>query len=65
MAIIATIFGVMKFFVSVDFAQIAWALVLITNLFIGLCMLIPGEQPEKFLQGIVNWLQKHSRKPKE
>lgn len=31
---------------------------------IGLCMLIPGEQPEKFLQGIVDFIAKFSRKPK-
>lgn len=29
---------------------------------IALCLLIPGEQPEKFLQGIVNFLAKFSKK---
>lgn len=30
---------------------------------IGVCLLIPGEQPEKALQGIVDFLSKFSRKP--
>lgn len=29
---------------------------------IALCMMIPGEQPEKFLQGIVDFLSKLSKK---
>lgn len=29
---------------------------------IGLCMLIPGEQPEKALQKAVDFLSKYSRK---
>lgn len=29
---------------------------------IALCLLIPGEQPEKFLQGVVDFLGKFSRK---
>lgn len=32
---------------------------------IGICLLIPGDQPEKALQGIVDFLSKFSRKPKE
>ena len=32
---------------------------------IGICLLIPGEQPEKALQGIVDFLSKFSRKPLE
>jgi hypothetical protein len=31
---------------------------------IALCMMIPGEQPEKFLQGVVDFIAKFSRKPK-
>jgi hypothetical protein len=30
---------------------------------IAVCMIIPGEQPEKALQGIVEFLAKFSRKP--
>lgn len=29
---------------------------------IGVCMLIPGEQPEKALQAIVDMIEKFSRK---
>jgi len=29
---------------------------------ITICMLIPGEQPEKFLQGVVDFLAKFSKK---
>ena len=29
---------------------------------IGICLLIPGEQPEKFLQGVLDFLAKFSRK---
>jgi len=31
---------------------------------IAICMLIPGDQPEKFLQGIVDFISKFSSKPK-
>lgn len=30
---------------------------------IGICMLIPGEQPEKALQGVVDFIAKFSKKP--
>ena len=29
---------------------------------IGVCLMIPGEQPEKFLQGVVDFLKKISAK---
>lgn len=32
---------------------------------IALCLLIPGEQPEKFLQSVVDVLSKISKKPAE
>jgi hypothetical protein len=32
---------------------------------IAVCLLIPGEQPEKALQAIVDFLKKFSRKPLE
>lgn len=38
------------------------ALVLILNGIIGICMLIPGEQPEKFLQGVVDFIGNFSKK---
>jgi hypothetical protein len=30
---------------------------------IGICLLIPGDQPEKALQAIVDFLKKFSKKP--
>lgn len=65
MEIVMGIFTAMKFFVSVDFLSIIGAIVLITNFLIGVAMLIPGEQPDKFLQGVVDFLAKYSKKPKE
>lgn len=38
------------------------ALVGILSGIIAICMLIPGEQPEKALQGIVDFLSKFSKK---
>lgn len=29
---------------------------------IAVCLMIPGEQPEKFLQGVVDFLGKYSKK---
>lgn len=29
---------------------------------IAICVMIPGEQPEKFLQGVVDFIAKFSRK---
>lgn len=37
-------------------------LALLTSL-IGVALIIPGDQPEKFLQGIVDFLTKFSSKP--
>lgn len=31
---------------------------------IAICMLIPGDQPEKFLQALVDFISKFSKKPK-
>lgn len=38
------------------------AVVSVLSALIALFMLIPGEQPEKFLQGVVDWVSKYSRK---
>lgn len=38
------------------------AVVMILNSLIAVCLLIPGEQPEKALQKVVDWLSKYSRK---
>lgn len=32
---------------------------------IALCMMIPGDQPEKFLKEVVDFLSRFSAKPKE
>lgn len=54
---------------------IAWAsasgpnliasVVAVLSALIALFLLIPGEQPEKLLQGIVDFLKKFSSKPEE
>lgn len=41
------------------------ALVAILTGVIGIAMLIPGEQPEKALKGVVAFLEKFSAKPKK
>lgn len=41
------------------------ALVGVLSALIALFMLIPGEQPEKAMKGIVDFLAKFSRKPLE
>lgn len=41
------------------------ALVSVLTAVIAVCLLIPGEQPEKFLQGVVDFLSKFSVKKAE
>ena len=41
------------------------AVVAILSGIIGIALLIPGEQPEKALQGVVDFLSKFSKKKKE
>ena len=41
------------------------ALVAVLMALIALFAMIPGEQPEKFLQAVVDFLSKFSAKPKE
>lgn len=41
------------------------AIVGLLSAVIAVCLLIPGEQPEKALQAIVDFLKKFSRKPLE
>lgn len=43
--------------------EILSALSAVLSAIIALCMLIPGDQPEKALQGIVDFIAKFSRKP--
>jgi hypothetical protein len=42
--------------------DVVGALVLLCNAIIAIAVLIPGDQPEKFLQGAVDLLSKISRK---
>jgi hypothetical protein len=43
--------------------EIISAIVGVLSGIIGICLLIPGDQPEKALQGIVDFLSKFSKKP--
>mgnify|MGYP001195789060 CR=1 FL=1 len=42
--------------------QFVSALVAVLSALIALSLMIPGDQPEKFLQGIVDFLSKFSKK---
>lgn len=42
--------------------QFVTAIVSVLSAVIALALLVPGEQPEKFLQGIVAFLSKFSKK---
>lgn len=48
--------------VSVYGPQLAAALVGVCTALIGLFLLVPGEQPEKSLQKVVDFISKFSRK---
>lgn len=45
--------------------EIVSAIVALLTGVIAVALLIPGEQPEKALQSVVNFLAKFSKKPKE
>lgn len=45
--------------------EIVGAITTLLSGLIAISLLIPGEQPEKFLQSIVDWLSKISRKNSE
>lgn len=59
--------GVVKFFsyVAANWDGILGAVTALISAVIGISLLIPGEQPEKFLQSIVDFLAKFSKKPKQ
>jgi hypothetical protein len=42
--------------------QFVSAVIAVLSAVIALCLMIPGDQPEKFLQGIVDFLAKFSKK---
>ena len=47
----------------VNYQAVITALVAVISALIALFILIPGEQPEKFLQSCIEFLGKWSRKP--
>lgn len=56
-----TVSSIVKFVVE-HYQEVITAIVGIFTGIIGICMLIPGEQPEKALQGIVDFIKKFSAK---
>jgi hypothetical protein len=52
-------------FVMQNGPQIVSAVIAVLTALIAIAMLIPGDQPEKQLQAIVDFLAKFSAKPKE
>jgi hypothetical protein len=50
-------------FLTANWMQVAGALTAIVTGAIAIALLIPGEQPEKFLQKVLDFITKFSRKP--
>ena len=57
-----TVIDIFNFLVTNGPALISGIVGVLTAI-IGVALLIPGEQPEKFLQSIVDFLTKFSKKP--
>jgi hypothetical protein len=55
--------GVIEFILANYQSIITSAVAILTGI-IGICLILPGEQPEKALQGIVDFLSKFSNKSK-
>lgn len=53
--------AILEFFKNFDFFKMVGVVTVILNALIGVCLLIPGDQPEKFLQQVVDFLKKFSR----
>ncbi len=51
-------------FITANYQAILSALIALVTAIIGVALLIPGDQPEKFLQGVLDFLTKFSNKPK-
>lgn len=49
-------------FIVANYQAIISAIVALLSGVIAVCLLIPGDQPEKFLQSAVDFLSKFSRK---
>lgn len=57
----ATVIEIINF-IAANYQAILAALVAILTGVIAICLMIPGEQPEKALQAIVDFLTKFSKK---
>lgn len=51
--------------IALHYAQVITAIMSLLSAAIAISVLIPGDQPEKTLQEVVNWIAKISVKPKE
>jgi hypothetical protein len=58
----ANVLAVFSFIVA-HYQEISGYLVVALGAIIAICMLIPGPQPEGFLQKVVDFISKFSRKP--
>jgi hypothetical protein len=52
-------------FLAVNAQPILSALVAMITAIIAIAAMIPGDQPEKFLQSVVDFISKFSKKPSE
>lgn len=52
-------------FLTENWVPLLAAIEALLGAIIAICMLIPGPQPEQFLQSVLDVLTKFSRKPKE
>lgn len=53
---------IVAFLASLNWAEILVAVQGLIAAIIAVCLIIPGEQPEKFLQSILDFLSKLSKK---
>lgn len=51
-------------FITTNYQAIIGALIGLVSAVIGVALLIPGNQPEQFLQSVLDFLTKFSNKPK-
>lgn len=49
-------------FIALNYQMVLASVVAILTAVIAICLVIPGEQPEKALQGVVDFLTKFSKK---
>jgi hypothetical protein len=59
-----SILNIGSFIVNNSRAIVGGVVAVLTGI-IAICMVVPGDQPEKFLQGIVDFISKFSNKPKD